>query len=226
MSATNPSGAAYALPQLDVDAPRIEPALARRIRLVGLDVDGVLTDGGVYLGSTKSGEADVPFELKRYDIQDGLGIHLLRECGLKVVIITGRVSDSVAQRARELQVDALVQDPEARKLTALTAIAHDFDCTLADVAFVGDDLPDLAVLRRVGLAVAVGNAVTEVRRTAHLQLRAHGGRGAVREFAEALLAARGEWTNAVERYVASRSGAGTVPASANIQQTAREGAHE
>ncbi|MEN9591696.1 MAG: 3-deoxy-D-manno-octulosonate 8-phosphate phosphatase [Gemmatimonadota bacterium] len=207
------------LPPLVVDAPRIEPTLARRIRLIGLDVDGVLTDGGVYLGSATAGGADVPFELKRYDIQDGLGIQLLRDCGLKVVIITGRVSDSVVQRARELRVDALVQDPEARKLTALTTIARDFGVTLDEVAFVGDDLPDLAVLRRVGLPVAVGNAVAEVRRAAQLQLRAHGGHGAVREFAEALLSARGEWTDAVERYVASRS----LPAATPV--ASREDAH-
>ena len=193
------------LPPLVLDHPRIEPSLARRIRVVALDVDGVLTDGGVYLGAARQGEADVPFELKRYNIQDGLGIQLLRECGIKVVIITGRVSESVALRARELRVDALVQDPEARKLAALTSIARDFDCVLEDIAFVGDDLPDLAVLRRVGLPVAVGNAVTEVRRVAQLQLRAHGGQGAVREFAEALLMARGEWTEAVECYVARRS---------------------
>jgi len=206
---TNATGAADSLPPLVVDVPRVEPTLARRIRVVALDVDGVLTDGGIYLGSAKTGEADVPFELKRYDVQDGLGIQLLRDCGLKVVIITGRVSESVAQRARELRVDAVVQDPEARKLTALTTIADDFGCTLDDVAFVGDDLPDLSVLRRVGLPVAVGNAVAEVRRAAQLQLRAPGGHGAVREFAEALLVARGEWTDAVERYVASRSVATT-----------------
>jgi 3-deoxy-D-manno-octulosonate 8-phosphate phosphatase (KDO 8-P phosphatase) len=206
------------LPPLVIDAPRIEPTLARRLRVVGLDVDGVLTDGGVYLGSARAVGADVPFELKRYDIQDGLGIQLLRDCGLKVVIITGRVSDSVAQRARELRVDAVVQDPEARKLSALTAIADGFGCTLDEVAFVGDDLPDLPVLRRVGLPVAVGNAVAEVRCAAHLQLRAHGGHGAVREFAETLLLARGEWMDAVERYVASRS----VPAT--TAQSPREDA--
>lgn len=222
MSTASATGVDQALPPLVVDAPRIEPTLARRIRVVGLDVDGVLTDGGIYLGAAKTGEVDVPFELKRYDIQDGLGIQLLRDCGLKVVIITGRVSESVAQRARELRVDAVVQDPEARKLTALTTIAGDFDCTLDDVAFVGDDLPDLSVLRRVGLPVAVGNAVAEVRRAAHLQLRAHGGHGAVREFAEALLGARGEWTDAVERYVASRSVAATARETGD--QTTREDA--
>ena len=205
-----------ALPPLAVQVPRLNPALARRIRLIGLDVDGVLTDGGVYLGAARTNGADAPFEFKRYDIQDGLGIQLLRECGLKVVIITGRVSDSVETRARELKVDALVQDPDARKLPSLLTIAHEFNCTLDDIAFVGDDLPDLAVLRRVGLPVAVGNAVAEVRRVAHLQLHANGGHGAVREFAEALLEARGEWVDAVERYVTSRS----VPAS--DQEATRE----
>ena len=217
--ASAPPPATDVLPPLVIEAPRIEPTLARRIRVVGLDVDGVLTDGGVYLGSATSGEDHLPFELKRYDIQDGLGIQLLRDAGLKVVIITGRVSQSVAQRAKELRVDALVQDPEARKLPALMALAAEFGCTLDDVAFVGDDLPDLAVLRRVGLPVAVGNAVAEVRRAAHLQLHAHGGHGAVREFAEALLLARGEWIDAVERYVASRTVSAATP------QGAREDAH-
>jgi 3-deoxy-D-manno-octulosonate 8-phosphate phosphatase (KDO 8-P phosphatase) len=194
------------LPPLVVRAPRIEPAVARRIRLVGFDVDGVLTDGGVYLGATRAtnGETERPFEFKRFDIQDGLGMAMLREAGLHVVIITGRVSESVAIRARELRVAALVQDPEARKLPSLRRLLTQFDCTLDECAFVGDDLPDLAVLREVGLPVAVGNAVPEVRREALLQLNAHGGRGAVREFAEALLDARGEWTDLVERYVASR----------------------
>lgn len=198
------------LPTLMVRHPRIEPALARRIRVIGLDVDGVLTDGGVYLGATRAvdAQASLPFELKRYDIQDGLGIHLLREAGLHVVVITGRVSESVAMRARELRVTMLVQDPEARKLPALRQALAQLDCTIDDVAFLGDDLPDLAVLREVGLPVAVGNAVREVKQAARLQLSAGGGYGAVREFAEALLEARGEWTDLVERYVATRRNAG------------------
>ena len=93
----------------------IDPALARRIRVVGLDVDGVLTDGGIYLGDA----GGAPLELKRYDIQDGLGIHFLRQAGLRVVIITGRVSQSVALRAAELQIEDVAQDAEARKLPAL-----------------------------------------------------------------------------------------------------------
>ena len=197
------------LPPLTVHAPRIDPSLARGIRVVGLDVDGVLTDGGVYLGAmhgTSSSDPQ-PMELKRYDIQDGVGVQLLRDAGVQVVIITGRVSESVSMRARELGVDALVQDPLARKLPALRRLLDTLGCPLEHCAFVGDDLPDLAVLRAVGLPVAVGNAVPEVRRAATLQLAARGGYGAVREFAEALLQARGEWIDLVEAYVSKRADA-------------------
>ena len=193
------------LPPLVVHAPRIEPALAKRIQVVAFDVDGVLTDGGLYLGSAMPDGTAVPFELKRYDVQDGLGMAMLRECGIKVAILTGRVSESVATRAHELRVDACIQDRHARKLPALRRLCDAWNIALDDVAFVGDDLPDLAVMRAVGLAVAVGNATPETRRAAHLRLHAGGGHGAVREFTEALLHARGEWADAVERYVRSRS---------------------
>ncbi len=197
--------ASHELPPIVVHAPRIEPALAKRIRVVAFDVDGVLTDGGLYLGSAMHDGVAVPFELKRYDVQDGLGMAMLRECGIKVALLTGRVSESVAIRARELRVDACIQDRHARKLPALRRLCEEWAIPLEDVAFVGDDLPDLAVMRAVGLAVAVGNATVEARRAAHLQLDTRGGHGAVREFSEALLHARGEWTDAVERYVRSRS---------------------
>lgn len=196
----------FALPPLTLAHPRIEVARARAIRVLGLDVDGVLTDGGIYLGAARQGETvTAPFELKRYDIQDGLGIQLLRDAGIQIVIITGRVSESVAMRARELGAVACVQDPHARKLSALRTVLADVQCSLDECAFIGDDLPDLSVLRAVGLPVAVGNAVPEVRRTALLQLEARGGHGAVREFAEALLTARGEWSERVEAYVTQRS---------------------
>ncbi|MEI6740987.1 MAG: HAD hydrolase family protein [Gemmatimonadaceae bacterium] len=196
-----------ALPPLQVDPLRLDPDVARRIRVVGLDVDGVLTDGGIYLGATSPGTdaPATPFEFKRFDIQDGLGITMLLQAGIKVLIITGRVSDSVAMRAKELGVTSLVQDPQARKLPALRRALAEWGCTLSDCAFLGDDLPDLGVLREVGLPVAVGNAAAEVRRTATLQLTACGGAGAVREFAEVLLQARGEWTDCVEAYVAART---------------------
>ncbi|MCU0615542.1 MAG: HAD hydrolase family protein [Gemmatimonadaceae bacterium] len=194
-----------ALPAIRLQPPVLDPGLARRIRVVGLDIDGTLTDGGVYLGASSHEGRSIPFELKRYDIQDGLGVTLLRECGIKVAIVTGRVSDSVAQRARELQVDALAQDPQARKLAAWRRVLHELGCRDDEAAFVGDDLPDLPILRRVALPVAVGNAVPEVRRSCTWQLARAGGHGAVREFAEGLLDARDEWHGAVERYVFSRS---------------------
>jgi len=179
----------------------LDAAVASRIRLVGLDVDGVMTDGGIYIGDV----AGQPIEFKRYDIQDGIGIVMLREAGLLVAVLTGRVSESVRLRAAELRADDLHQDPDAQKLPALLRILERRNVSLSETAFVGDDLPDLAVMRAVGLPVAVGNAVPEVRRTAALQLVLEGGRGAVREFAEILLRARGQWDDIVERYVADRS---------------------
>ena len=180
---------------------QLDPALARRIRLVGLDVDGVLTDGGIYLGDV-AGQA---LEFKRYDIQDGLGVVFLRDAGLKVVICTGRVSESVRIRARELEVDAVAQDAQARKLPALVRICDEMGIGLDECAFIGDDFPDMGIFRRVALPVAVGNAVPEIRQAARVHLTATGGRGAVREFAELLLRARGEWERVTEAYVATRS---------------------
>lgn len=179
----------------------IPPEVARRIRLVGLDVDGVLTDGGIYLGTV----GETHHEFKRYDIQDGLGIHMLRRAGLKVVIVTGRVSESVRMRARELEIDDVAQDSSARKLPAFLSMLDRYGIHPSEAAFIGDDFPDLAVLRAVALPVAVGNAVTEIRAACTLRLERNGGAGAVREFAELLLKARGEWKAVTESYVAERS---------------------
>lgn len=186
---------------MDRGANVIAPEVARRIRLVGLDVDGVLTDGGIYLGSI----GDTPHEFKRYDIQDGLGIHLLRMAGIRVAIVTGRVSESVRLRARELDIEDVAQDPNAQKLPAFLKILERHAIAPADAAFIGDDFPDLAVLRAVGLPVAVGNAVPEVRAACSLKLSRTGGAGAVREFIELLLKARGEWKSVTDTYVAERS---------------------
>lgn len=182
-------------------AEPIEPGLARRIRLVVLDVDGVMTDGGIYLGATERGE---PVEMKRFDIQDGLGIRLLKEAGIEVAIVTGRESHAVRIRAEELEVDEVHQDRTAAKLNTVTALLERRGIGWEEMAFVGDDLPDLPILRRCGLPAVVGNATSDARATAVWAAERHGGRGAVREFAEALLTARGEWATAVERYVAER----------------------
>ena len=179
----------------------LDEASARRVRLVGIDVDGVLTDGGIYLGSVDG----TPLEFKRYEIQDGLGIYFLRRAGIRVAIVTGRVSDSVRLRAAELEVDDVAQDSYARKLPAFRRILERHGIAPDEAAFIGDDFPDLAVMRIVGLPVAVANAVPEITRIARVRLTRHGGRGAVREFAELLLTARGEWASLTEAYVAERS---------------------
>lgn len=179
----------------------ISRELAASIRLVGFDVDGVLTEGGIYLGDADGRR----IEFKRYDIQDGLGIHLLKTVGIKVAIITGRESESVRLRAEELAIEDCVQDREARKLPAFLRLLERHGISPQEAAFVGDDLPDLGILRSVGLPVAVGNAVEEVKDACLLVLRRPGGHGAVREFVEVLLQAREEWDGAVERYVEERS---------------------
>ena len=182
----------------------LDPATARAIRLVGIDVDGVLTDGGIYLGAVDG----KPLEFKRYDIQDGLGIHFLRKAGIRVAIVTGRVSDSVRLRASELEIEDVAQDGYARKLPALRRILERHKIAPEQTAFIGDDFPDLAILRTVGLPIAVANAVPEVASVCRLTLSRSGGRGAVREFAELLLKARGEWETLYEAYVVERAADG------------------
>jgi 3-deoxy-D-manno-octulosonate 8-phosphate phosphatase (KDO 8-P phosphatase) len=179
----------------------IDPHVASTIQLVAFDVDGVLTDGGIYLGDV----GGMRGEFKRYDIQDGLGILFLRMAGIRVVIITGRVSDSVRLRADELDVDYLVQDPGVKKLAAFRRMASKFGVEIGQCAFVGDDFPDLAALRVAGLSVAVANAAPEVAAACDLKLSRTGGHGAAREFAELLLKARGEWEAVTSRYVAERA---------------------
>jgi 3-deoxy-D-manno-octulosonate 8-phosphate phosphatase (KDO 8-P phosphatase) len=181
----------------------IDTKLARRIRLVAMDVDGVLTEGGIYLGAVGGEE----LEFKRYDIQDGMGLHLLKMAGIRIALVTGRESESVRIRARELGIEDCHQDRGARKLPAFRKICARREIDMEDAAFIGDDLPDLGIMREVGLPVAVANATDEVKAIATVQLSRSGGYGAVREFAELLLKARGEWEDIVERYVAERSSA-------------------
>lgn len=174
----------------------IDPAVARRIRLLVLDVDGVLTDNGIWLGPI-GGER---VELKRFDIQDGLGLVLLRTAEIPVVWLSGRHSEATSLRARELKVEEVLQVPGPRKLEALADLLARRGLDWDQVAYAGDDLADLRVLRRVGLPIAVPNAVAEVRAVASFTTRAAGGHGAVREIVEALLKARGVWPEMLERY--------------------------
>jgi 3-deoxy-D-manno-octulosonate 8-phosphate phosphatase (KDO 8-P phosphatase) len=182
---------------------RIAGEVARRIRLVVLDVDGVLTDGGIYIGATGSGE---PVEMKRFDIQDGLGIQMMQRAGVRVCIVTGRTSEATRLRARELGIEDLHQDRTADKVAGVEAMMARHGASWDEVAFLGDDLPDIAVLRRAGLPAVVGNATADARACAAWQGRRSGGHGAVREFAEALLHARSAWADAVAGYVGEREG--------------------
>jgi 3-deoxy-D-manno-octulosonate 8-phosphate phosphatase (KDO 8-P phosphatase) len=179
----------------------IDPVFARSIKLVGFDVDGVMTDGGIYLGDVDGRR----LEFKRYDIQDGIGVALLRRAALRVAIVTGRISESVTLRAQELAVDDVVQGPDGHKLGGFLSILERHGIQPQECAFVGDDFPDLPLLRTVGLPACVANAVPEVRRESRVHLTSHGGRGAVREFCELLLKARGAWDGAWQGYVAERS---------------------
>ena len=175
---------------------QIDPEVARRIRLLVLDVDGVLTDNGIWLGPV-AGER---VELKRFDVQDGLGLMLLRAAEIPVVWLSGRHSESTALRAQELKVDELLQVPGPRKLQTLEDLLGRRGLSWPEVAYAGDDLADLQILHRAGLPLAVANAVGEVRAVASYVTRAAGGHGAVREIVEALLKARGVWSEMVERY--------------------------
>lgn len=181
-------------------ADHIDGHIARRIRVVILDVDGVLTDNGVYLGTGQGGER---IELKRFHIMDGLGIKMLQWAGLRVVMVSGRESAATTLRAEELGVECR-QAPAGYKYTLATAVLAESGADWAELAVLGDDLPDLAILCRAGLPVAVANAAAEVRAEATFVTERAGGVGAVREFAEALLQARGQWARLVAAYQQSR----------------------
>jgi len=173
---------------------------ARGIKLLGLDVDGVLTDNAVFIGAV-AGER---VEFKRFDIQDGLAMGMLRHHGIRLAIVSGRVSQATSLRASELGVDDVIQDRSARKVPAFAELLRRRGIEWSEVAFVGDDLADVPVFQRVGLPIAVANAVPEVRRLAQYVTRASGGHGAVREAIEQLLRARGEWESEVSRFLEER----------------------
>jgi 3-deoxy-D-manno-octulosonate 8-phosphate phosphatase (KDO 8-P phosphatase) len=167
-------------------------ARAKKIRVLLMDVDGVLTDGRIWLLSRRDGTAS---ELKGFSAYDGAGLKLARAAGLRTGIITGRDSSAVTQRARECEIEFVFQH-RATKLGALEEILQTTGASINEVAYVGDDLPDLPVLERVGLAVAVANAAPEVKRAAHFVTTRSGGEGAVREVIELIVKAQGKWAAA------------------------------
>jgi 3-deoxy-D-manno-octulosonate 8-phosphate phosphatase (KDO 8-P phosphatase) len=161
---------------------------ARTVRLAIFDVDGVLTDGTLWIGAR--GEA-----FKAFNILDGHGLRMLQAAGVDTAILSGRDSEAVVRRADELSIRHVVQGA-GDKLAAFEDLLAQSGFRAEACAFVGDDLPDLPVLKRCGFAVAVANAVEEVKSACHYVTRASGGRGAVREFCELVLRAQGQLASA------------------------------
>jgi len=155
---------------------------ATRVRLVALDVDGVLTDGRLYFGAR--GEA-----LKAFDVRDGVGIRLLRDVGIEVAILTGRSSRIVAARARDLGIERVLQG-QSDKRAGVRRLLRQCGLDERACAFMGDDWPDLPVFAAVGLAATVADAPEEVRRRVHWVAPSPGGRGAVRDLARLVLRAQ------------------------------------
>lgn len=157
---------------------------AARIRMVGFDVDGTLTDGRLLYGDDGN-------ESKSFHVQDGLGIVLLRHAGIEIALVTARISKLVERRGRELGI-ARVHTHTREKLACMQGIAAEMGITMDQVAFMGDDLPDLATLRAVGLAIVPANAHAWVRPAAHWTTPRNGGAGAARDACDLLLHAQGK----------------------------------
>ncbi len=168
-------------------------ARAQKIKLLLLDVDGVLTDGKLYFGNDGS-------ELKAFSTLDGHGIKMLQKSGVRVGIITGRTSQLVSQRAANLGIEILIQGRED-KLAAATDIMTDLQLELEQIAFMGDDYPDLAVIRRAGLGMTVANGHPAVVEHAHWQSQKEGGAGAVREACDLIMQAQNTYQTALEAYL-------------------------
>ena len=181
----------------------IEPALAeraRRIKVLLFDVDGVLTDGSITI-IPDSGSAELSgTEVKSFSAHDGMGIALAHVAGLKVGWITKRVSQVVALRARDLRIEHLYQG-QHYKVQALDQVIANEKCTLEEIAYVGDDIIDLPVLRKVGLAIASANARPQVKAMAHYVTPNPGGYGAGRDAIDLLLSARGVLEQTIEQYL-------------------------
>lgn len=172
------------------------------IKLVIIDADGVMTDGGIFLGETE--------DVRRFDAKDGAGIKYLKRAGIDLAIISGRVSRAIERRAQELGVEKLYQG-EKDKLPVLELLLNKLNLRPSQVAYIGDDLTDLPVLRTVGLGIAVADAAPELKEQAHYVTTHNGGKGAIREVAELILNAQNKWTIILERYLGKKEAEEKVP---------------
>lgn len=170
------------------------PALTRKLKAVKLfltDVDGVLTDGTVYMGGG--------VETKRFNIRDGLGLKFLQQHGIKVGWVSRRPSTATQQRADDLKIDFVIQH-NGGKIEGVEMILRQTGLNWKDVCYVGDDVVDIAVMARVNLAVAVGDGVAEAKVAADYVTKASGGHGAIREIVEMILKAQNKWKSVVSEY--------------------------
>jgi 3-deoxy-D-manno-octulosonate 8-phosphate phosphatase (KDO 8-P phosphatase) len=168
---------------------------AKQISVLLMDVDGTLTDGSVTLASTPDNHA---LEVKTFDAHDGQGLTLAVTAGMRTGVITGRGSAALRRRCKELDIE-FVYEKQGHKIAAYEDVLRKTGAKESEVAFLGDDLPDLTIMRRVGLAVAVANAAPEVRRAADYRTKAPGGKGAAREVVELILKSKGIWEEMIDK---------------------------
>ncbi len=178
--------------------PKISSALKKRaaqIKLILMDVDGTMTEGSVTLLSQTDGTA---LEIKTFDAHDGQGLTLAHTAGLRTGCITGRESAALLRRAHEMKMEFIYMK-QPLKMPAYEDILRKAGVSDSAVAYIGDDLPDIPLMQRAGLAVAVGDAVPEVKAAAHYTTKAHGGDGAVREAIELVLKSKGIWEAMIDK---------------------------
>jgi 3-deoxy-D-manno-octulosonate 8-phosphate phosphatase (KDO 8-P phosphatase) len=168
---------------------------AKQIKVFLMDVDGTITDGSVTLLSQPDGTA---LEIKTFDAHDGQGLTLAHTAGIRTGCITGRESPALLRRAHEMKMDYVYMKIPL-KMPAYEEILVKAGLKDAEVAYVGDDLPDIPILKRVGLAVAVGDAVVDVKKIAHYTTKAHAGKGAIREAIELILKSKGIWDELIDK---------------------------
>ena len=181
-----------------VGFPKLSAALKKRaaqIKVLLMDVDGTMTDGSVTLLSQNDGTA---LEIKTFDAHDGQGLTLAQTAGLRTGCITGRESAALLRRAHEMKMEFIYMKQPV-KIPAYEEILRKAGVSDSAVGFIGDDLPDIPLLRRVGLAVAVGDAVPEVKGAAHYTTKALAGHGAVRETVELILKSKGIWEAMIDK---------------------------
>ncbi len=164
----------------------------KKIKLLLLDVDGVLTDGKIVYDSRGR-------DSKFFDVHDGMGVYLLKKSGIPAILITAKGSRAITPRAKDMRVDKVYEDVSP-KTKVLDKILTKYKLSPEELCFVGDDLVDICLMKKVGVPVAVANAAQEVKKAACLVTSREGGRGAVRELAELILKTQGKWEQALKAY--------------------------